>query len=339
MTTLKDIAEKAGVSIAAASTALSGRSGTIAVSDSTRERVLRIAEESGYRPNPLATSLRTGKTRTLGVCLANAEAYLTHPQGARRFWMMCEIAARHGYHVSILVPGGAEIDSRTVDGCLVMDRIEANFEREIARLAGNTPMLCMADPIPGAVIVHEDRSWNVWRKRAADYLYGLGHRRVAVVRFRQHEAQDIIPRQFQDAARERGIEVQIHSFAEDEMDRTYASIDRILEVSPLPSAVFAIDDDYARALVARLLYQGIRVPEDISVFSGSTSLRPDGVLPRLTGLVLKDRTRYEQLFREFVKIIDGASDAREIRLQSLEVEFVERDSCAPPPPHPRSASA
>ena len=92
--------------MAAASAALSGSSGTIAVGASTRERVLRIARESGYRPNPLAASLRTGRTRNLGICFPNAEEYLSHPQGARRFWTMCEIAARFGYHISILVPGG-----------------------------------------------------------------------------------------------------------------------------------------------------------------------------------------------------------------------------------------
>ena len=126
--------------------------------------------------------------------------------------------------------------------------------------------------------------------------------------------------------------MQLHSFAAEAVNRRYSTIDGILEMRPMPTAVFAIDDDYARALVARLLNQGICVPDDISVFSGSTSLRPEAMLPRLTGLVLHDRPQYEQLFEEFVNIIDRKSDANEIRLRSFEVELAERDSCAQPSP-------
>jgi DNA-binding LacI/PurR family transcriptional regulator len=330
MTTLKEIAEKAGVSVAAASAALSGRPGTIVVGASTRERVVRIARETGYRPNPLATSLRTGKTRTIGVCLPDPEAYLSHPQGARRFWMFCEIASRHGYFVSILVPDGAEVDPRTLDGCFIMDPIEPEFEDKVARLVPAMPVLCAGTSIAGAVAVHEDGSWHVWRKRAAEYLFDLGHRRVALVQFRRKHSESEIPQQFEETARERDVKSDLHVFEENELDRGYPTIDKILGMQPLPTAVFAIDDEYARALVARLLYRGIRVPEDVSVFSGSISPLPDARLPQLTGLVLHERPLYETLFAEFVKIVDGTSDATEIQLPSLEVELVERDSCAPP---------
>lgn len=64
--TLKQVAEQAKVSRAAASFALSGRPG---VSDTTRARVLRIAEELGYSPNRAARNLRTSTSGIIAICL------------------------------------------------------------------------------------------------------------------------------------------------------------------------------------------------------------------------------------------------------------------------------
>lgn len=133
----------------------------------TRRRILRIAEEAGYRPNPLAASLRTGRTGTIGVCLRDAETYLAHPQGSRNFWRICDIASRHGYRVSILIPGMQGIDSRTLDGCLLMnDRMEPELEDQLNQLAAEIPVMCLAGEIPGAISVQDDR----YRELKAEFL-------------------------------------------------------------------------------------------------------------------------------------------------------------------------
>ena len=67
MTTIKDVAKQAGVSIASASYALNG-TGTI--STETRERVLAAAEELNYHPNAFARNLKNPKTRTIGVFIS-----------------------------------------------------------------------------------------------------------------------------------------------------------------------------------------------------------------------------------------------------------------------------
>jgi transcriptional regulator with XRE-family HTH domain len=62
--TIKDIADKAGVSYATVSRALNGKYG---VRPSTRERVLAVARRMGYRPNAIARGLVTRRTMTLGL--------------------------------------------------------------------------------------------------------------------------------------------------------------------------------------------------------------------------------------------------------------------------------
>lgn len=330
MATLKEIANKGGVSVAAASVALSGRSKTTGISADTRKRVLRIAQKAGYRPNPFARFLRTGKTRIIGLCLPNAAAYLAHPQGARNFWTICRIAAEHRYNISIIVPGLAEIDPRTMDGCLVMAQLEARFQSQLTRLASEIPVLSMTASTDGAIPVHLDKSWTISRQRAAEYLYDLGHRRVAVTQLKPVASQGNIPSQFQKVARDRGIAVQIHAFAEAALDRRYPSTAEILKMKPLPTAVFAIDDDYARALISRLLFQRLRVPEDVSVFSGSTTAETDGMLPGLTGLMLHFEYALQELFREFVRILDGGPRPAKLHLRPFKVDLIERESCVPP---------
>ena len=64
---LRDVAERAGVSVTTASFVLGGRDVDMRISEATRHRVLRAAQELDYRPNLTARSLRTQKSRTIGL--------------------------------------------------------------------------------------------------------------------------------------------------------------------------------------------------------------------------------------------------------------------------------
>src|SRR5690349_1377494 len=68
--TLKDIAEKAGVSITTVSRILNHRESGIPIRDETRQRVMSVANELGYKPNLLARGLRGGaRTSLIGVIM------------------------------------------------------------------------------------------------------------------------------------------------------------------------------------------------------------------------------------------------------------------------------
>lgn len=329
MTTLKDIAQQAGVSTAAVSTALSGKRGTVGVSAKRRAQIQRIAHELNYRPNPHAASLRTGKTGNLGLYLSQPGNYLAHPQGAHRFWRLCEIASRYEYQVSLLFPDGRTVDERLIDGCLLMDPVTPERIDHFGRLADRIPVLSLVQGIPGALKLQVDHSWHACRRQAARYLYELGHRHIAVV----HEwegSQTELPLQFLDAAGELGIEVTVKGLPERSLERHYRTIDELLAMPELPTAVFAVDDNYARVLIARLMERGLRVPRDVSVFSGSTSAEPDAWLPRMTGLVLHDERQLEGMLRDFIAIVDERAEHRDLIAPPIEVDFIERESCGPP---------
>ena len=66
MVTLKEIAEKCSVSITTVSNILNGKSN---VSENTKERVLKVIKETGYRPNYMARGLRASKTNSVGIII------------------------------------------------------------------------------------------------------------------------------------------------------------------------------------------------------------------------------------------------------------------------------
>ena len=75
--TIRDVARQAGVSVATASRALNGKN---IVNPQTRDRILTVVEELGFRPSPAARRLSLGRTLTIGVVVS----FLTRPQAAER---------------------------------------------------------------------------------------------------------------------------------------------------------------------------------------------------------------------------------------------------------------
>src|SRR5579864_6773753 len=75
MATLRDVAQRSGVSTAAASYVLSGRRSRLNISPETQERIRRAAQELGYRPSAVARALVTKRTDTLALVMQYATFY------------------------------------------------------------------------------------------------------------------------------------------------------------------------------------------------------------------------------------------------------------------------
>lgn len=333
MITLKTIAEKAGVSVAAVSATLNEKTGKIGVSAETRGIIQKVANELGYQPNQLAASLRTGRTYNLGVCIQRAEEYLAHPQGAYNFWKICEIAGRLKYRVSIINSSNLLSGQCTIDGCLVIGLNTGELQQSLTLLAENIPVININGgiAIPGAINVTRDNSLAMFRRQSAEYLYKLGHRYIAVVSARARSnnpgAQDEITSIFKTTAAENNIKADIIDFYEENLNRDYKTIKSICKLTPMPTAVFTIDDDYAKALINNLLYKGIKVPQDISVFSGSLSAVNCNHVPALTGLAIHHEKRLEEMVTSLINIIESNEQKQNVVFKPIRAEIIECDSC------------
>ena len=86
MITLKDVAQQCSVSITTVSNILNGKSN---VSEKTKERVLRVIKETGYKPNYMARGLRAAKTNTLGIIIDDLTEF-SSPQIIDGIMSFCE---------------------------------------------------------------------------------------------------------------------------------------------------------------------------------------------------------------------------------------------------------
>jgi DNA-binding LacI/PurR family transcriptional regulator len=119
---IKDVAERAGVSKCTVSKVLNGKSARI--TDATREHVQSIARELGYEPNHFARLLGKNDTRIIGVLIHN----ITNPIYARAVEVLEETLYHHGYQALFEVPGiavaedieqrGSKLRGWPVDGFL-----------------------------------------------------------------------------------------------------------------------------------------------------------------------------------------------------------------------------
>lgn len=116
--TLKQVAEQAEVSRAAASFALSGRPG---VSDATRARVLRIAEELGYTPNRVARNLRTSMSGVIAIYLPKNVSTMSYYMEAT--FGVIDRAEATGRTVTLLphTPDFLHPGALSADGIIVFD--------------------------------------------------------------------------------------------------------------------------------------------------------------------------------------------------------------------------
>ncbi|MBN1987210.1 MAG: LacI family DNA-binding transcriptional regulator, partial [Prolixibacteraceae bacterium] len=94
-TSLNDIAQKLGVSKTLVSLVLNGKAREHRISEEVQKKVLKLAKELNYRPNQIAQGLRTGKTNTLGLIIAD----IANPFFGKLGREIEKEASLHGYRV------------------------------------------------------------------------------------------------------------------------------------------------------------------------------------------------------------------------------------------------
>src|SRR4051812_48003515 len=95
---IKDVASHAGVAVGTVSRVLNGAPG---VASSTRDRVEAAIEELGYRPNPQARALSTGRTHTIGAIVP----FFTHPSAVARLRGVVEALEESSYDIVLFNVG------------------------------------------------------------------------------------------------------------------------------------------------------------------------------------------------------------------------------------------
>jgi len=331
-TTISEIAKLAGVSKTTVSRVLSGGN---FVSKNTRDRVLGIIKEKEYKPSIMAQSLRTNRTRTIGLVLADIE----NPFYSRVAKGVIDAAETKKYNV-ILCNSNYDIEleerdiktlmGRGVDGLLLttvalkMKTIEYLLDRGFPFILID----CKLDT-PGVNYVVNDDYFGA--KLATEYLIGLGHKKIFFLGDRKLLSLRERLRGFKDTLEDHKIE-SINTFVPQKFINMHGiyDIDKIIEYiisrEEKITAVFAGNDYWAIKSIKVINDNGLKVPEDISVIGYDNIEISSMVKVPLTTIrqpkYLLGKLAAEQLF----EILENRSN-KEIKRIILRPELVIRQSC------------
>lgn len=283
--TIKDIAERCGVTANTVSRALRKDAG---ISEATTQKICRTAEEMGYIKNNFAAAMRSGRSRLISVIVED----ILNPHYATLVDAMAGLLREKGYDTMTLCTHGNpqnELDmvnlsiANLVDGILFFPK---SSDMESARLIqkNRIPLVLVDREIYGIradVVRLDDYQGGCI---AADYLYACGHRRFAYLSGPAgNGAQPLRYSGFMDTLAGHGIhgaDIRIWEAGEMYAAISAGAVSQVLWPRNY-TCIFSFNDQMAYHAVNALREDGCRVPEDISVI-GFDHMR--GALPYLQPL-------------------------------------------------------
>jgi LacI family repressor for deo operon, udp, cdd, tsx, nupC, and nupG len=285
---IKDIAALANVSPATVSRVFSTPD---MVSKKTLNKVKKIIDEVGYRPNRMGASLRTRKSGNIVVIIPD----ITNPVNAGIIRAIEQGAQTAGYSVLLGDTQGLEereqhyaslVSHGQADGILLFcSRIPFKTDPSLPLLAQLPPMVNGNERIDSDEVVQVAVDNVAAAKTAVNYLISLGHKRIAAVTGPGNIASSNERLEgYRLALKEAGIELdnalQIEGgyIVQSGMD----CANQLLLLPQRPTAIFCFNDDMAIGVMKFLQKQGFVVPDDISVMGFDDINYAQFVTPSLT---------------------------------------------------------
>jgi DNA-binding LacI/PurR family transcriptional regulator len=289
MTTIKDVAERAGVAPSTVSYVLSG---SRKISEDTRQVVQRAIDELGYHPRASARTLRSTRTNVLALALPRAAGGYRAVDG--RFAIDISDAARsHGYDVLLMtdqegVPGLRRIARSGQADAAILMAVEMEDPRIEAMLELGFPAALLGRSADDAVLPWTDLDWEAAAALAVHELAAAGHQDIAYLATTEHEIQARRGYAIRGvagarrAAPETGAAVQVHQSTGD-VARLTRRLRSLLTGERPPTALIVQHVAALPHILAAVAAEGLRVPEDVSVMAVGNL--PDDVggreLPRI----------------------------------------------------------
>ena len=326
---LKDVAERAGVSFQTASKVLNGRSGV--VSPATRERIERAARELGYVPNALARGLVRRDSLTVGILADDfSDVALS------RFVVAAQRTIENQGHVALVTtttPGNdaplRRLQEHRVSGVLVIAPSVEEDEGIGEYLRGPLPAVTL-NHIAGGGVPAVGSDHRRTGTLAAEHLVALGHRAIGTVTGPTGR-RVVVSRLagFRDTLHAADVELPERRVLATEWDArsAAAATHHLLDADPDVTAIFAHNDTMAFGVLAALRVRGVAVPEACSVVGCDDSPLAEFAAPPLTTVrVPFEATGARAAELLLARIRGDTTPSRDL----LPVHLVVRESTAPP---------
>lgn len=334
---MADVARAAGVSTATVSMVLSDAAGS-RVSPETRARVREAAERIGYAPNSVARSLRTQRTRTIGLI---SDTIATTPFAGRMLAGVNDLAREHGYLVVLVDTDDDAERERQAISALVGQQVEAMiyarmWHRAVAVPPGLPDSTVFLDCRPTGdsrpATVPDERAGGT---AATQELIAAGHRRIAYVDALEDAevvASGLRHEGYLSALAQAGVTADplLHVRATTDASGGRAATETLLALPPerRPTALFCFNDRMAMGAYAAARRAGLDVPADLSVVGyDDQQLVAAELDPPLTTVALP----HYEMGRWAMEIALGLRRAEPGVPLLMPCPIIRRDSVGPPP--------
>ena len=283
---IRDVARRAGVSIATVSRAVNGIS---TVDPELAKRVWKAVEEVGYVPNPQARALVSGRSRILGLIVSE----ITNPFFPELVQEFENLAVAQGYEVMIGSTNYEPVRTeqlirrmlqRNVDGVAIMTfGIEEDLVKKVVDSEFPLVFVDHGPKLDNIRVLKVNYGEGI--RGAVQHLAALGHRSIAFISGPLRLRSAVARRDaFLESMSELGLTAPEGHIVEGDhtMEGGMAAIGRIVAHDPLPTAVVCSNDMTAIGVLHGLYRTTHKVPNDISVVGFDDIHLAQFMLPPLT---------------------------------------------------------
>ena len=337
MTTLSNVAQRAGVTTATVSNVIRGKG---SVGQATADRVRAIIAELGYRPNLTARALAEGRSPTLAL-LVSSIANPFYPEFARA----AEQAARREGHFLLV----CHTDTNPDIGLAYLDRVSSGLSEGVLAMAGNLRPHDLATVarrgVPVVLVMWEQTEETIplhavlvdfltAGRLAAEHLLALGHRDIGLVSGANPDgvmAHAQRHRGFEAALAKAGLDLPDDrvEFDSDTIEGGFRAATDLLLREPGITALFATNDLLAIGAMQAAAALGREVPRTLSVIGVTDIHLASQMRPALTTVSIGTAAVAEAaicLLLDLIKHVPAAPQVRRTPPPTL----IRRGSTAPP---------
>ncbi|RCW56199.1 LacI family DNA-binding transcriptional regulator [Halanaerobium sp. ST460_2HS_T2] len=286
--TIKDVAKKAGVSIASVSRVINDSK---PVAPETKEKILKVIKETGYKPNAMARGLKKNESGLIGLITPDMEngTFAELVKGIE------SVIEKNSMNLIVSNSKGEierelrelhifkeqQLDGIIFSGVKFTKKHKEYFDRY------KVPTVVVSQKFPGSGLPYVDIDNFKAAYQAVDFLIKNNHQQIAMVRgpFYDKSAGKQRYNGYFEALKDAGLKVN-SSFVKEgnfTIKSGYQAMEKILsENEMLPTAVFAASDRMAIGVLDCCLDNNLKVPEDISIIGFDDIELATVVRPKLT---------------------------------------------------------
>lgn len=331
--TLKQIAKELGVSVSTVSKALNG---SPEISEPTKQRVQEYAKLKNYKPNVIGLSLKSRKTKTIGVIIPN----ILNSFFAKVFTGIEKVADEKGYKVITCISNESMekeinilemLSNGTIDGFILSISKEAQkmqqFDHFKAIINEGTPMVMfdrIADEVNCDKVIVDDYESAI---NATNHLIDTGCKNIALfTTIKQLSVANLRAKGFYKAFEQKGLKVNEKLIIQ--TDNVEEFDDKVKDFfdKNIVDGVFGLDEHSSVTAIKIGLKKGMKIPEELSVIGFADGVWSRRLTPSMSTVSQHGPEIGEVAAKKLIERLESKDKKIPVETKIIETELRQRES-------------